>query len=101
MLGRAGPPGPIARHSGRSRIMVSRLIAVAGLAAALGAGGCADMAQRHAEEAETTGLEAAAMRYQQRLNRDGTMPENALWKAKLRRDQMAAGLPASPLDTSW
>ncbi len=78
--------------------MGRRLIAVAGLAAAVG---CAVV--RTEEEPETTGgEESARMRYEQRVGRDGTIPPNALWRAKLRRDEMAAAHGGSTgSDTTW
>jgi len=56
------------------------------------------------EERETTGgVESVAMRRQQRQLADGTLPLNALWKAKLRRDEMArlAGQGSGGTDGVW
>lgn len=46
------------------------------------------------------------MRYQQRANPDGTIPENALWKAKVQRDdlilrQSEAGWALNPTSWTW
>jgi photosystem II stability/assembly factor-like uncharacterized protein len=77
------------------------IAAIAGLAA-----GCADervsrSSKGEENEPEATGaVEVAAMRYYQRLDRTGHMPDNALWTAKLRRDQMPPAR-SGPADTGW
>lgn len=46
-------------------------------------------------------LQAARLRYEARLNEDGTVPPNALMRAKLHRDAMIAAAPPMPEAITW
>lgn len=73
--------------------MVRRLMAVGFAAGLAGCGGLQAEYERGGVRADDP-LEAAAFRYQQRLDEHGRMPENALMSAKAHRDAMPAVGPA-------
>jgi hypothetical protein len=56
----------------------------------------------HDGEAEANAVHAVRMRWEQRLNADGTVPPNALWRAKQQRDALLRAQNDPAFDpTSW